>query len=149
MTGDSGSSAHLPATHLVADITFEGARRILDAVIARATEHGCAVSVAVVDVAGGTVALARMTGAPRFSAELAVTKARTAATFGRSTAAMEAVCAERPAFATGFLLHGEWYVGRGGHPVAVDGAVVGGVGVSGDSADHEDAWASEAAAILR
>ena len=132
----------------VPDVTGDGARAIVEHVIAAAGAAGRAVSVAVVDRAGVLVALQRMTPAPGFSAELAIAKARTAAAFGRSTVEMESVCEGRSAFTTGFLAQGAWYVGRGGHPLRFGGEIVGGVGVSGDAAEHEDHWAADAALVL-
>src|SRR5262245_15191700 len=138
----------LPLAAPRADVTYHGARRLVDFVIDAARAEGRAVTVAVVDTAGVLVVFERMDGAPRFSAELAPSKARTAMTFGRPTSAMEAMFADRPAFAASFVHQGGWYLGRGGFPVVVDGAVVGGVGVSGDEAEREESLARAAADSL-
>ena len=130
------------------DITYAGARRVVAFVTDAARSEGRGVSVAVVDTAGVLVAFERMDGAPRFSAQLAPSKARTAMTFDRPTSAMEALFTDRPAFATSFVGQGGWYVGRGGYPIVVDGAVVGGVGVSGDEAEREESLARDAADTL-
>lgn len=127
------------------DVSSEAARAMVAAVVAKAGESGRAVSVAVVDSAGTLVAFERMDGALRFSASLASEKARTSAAFGRPTAAMEELMTDRPGFAASFVHEGGWYLGRGGHPLLRDGRPVGGIGVSGDSAEHEDHWAREVA----
>ncbi|MYW04095.1 heme-binding protein [Streptomyces sp. SID3343] len=128
------------------DVSAEGARAVVRAVVEAATAAGCAVSVAVVDSAGVLVAFERMDGVLRFSADLAAAKARTSAAFGRPTASMEEVMRERPVFAQSFVQQGGWYLGRGGHPLSVDGRPAGGVGVSGDAAEVEDELARAAAA---
>jgi uncharacterized protein GlcG (DUF336 family) len=130
------------------DITHHGARLVVAYVTDAARAEGRGVTVAVVDTAGVLVAFERMDGAPRFSAGLAPEKARTAMTFGRPTSAMEEQFADRPAFASSFVHQGGWYLGRGGFPIVVDGAVVGGVGVSGDEAEREEGLARSAAASL-
>jgi len=142
------SEADPPLAAARPDVTLHGARRLVDHVTAAARSEGRAVTVAVVDTAGVLVAFERMDGAPRFSAGLATSKACTAMTFGRPTSAMESMFADRHAFASSFVHHGGWYLGRGGFPVVVDGAVVGGVGVSGDDAEREERLAADAAASL-
>lgn len=96
---------------------------------------------AVVDHAGELLAFERTDGAPAFSARFAISKAVTAAAFGRATGDMEELFEGRHAFAVGFLPQGPWFVARGGAPVLVDGECVGAVGISGNSAEHEDALA--------
>ncbi|WP_331767116.1 heme-binding protein [Embleya sp. NBC_00896] len=136
------SDGHLVAGH---DVGVAGARGIVGGVVDAASAAGRAVSVAVVDGAGVLVAFERMDGALRFSADLAAAKARTAAEFGRATAAMENVMRDRPVFAQSFVQQGSWYLGRGGYPLLVAGRPVGGVGVSGDAAELEDELAEAAA----
>ncbi|MCF2525789.1 GlcG/HbpS family heme-binding protein [Yinghuangia soli] len=126
------------------EVGSSAARAIVAGIVAKAVASGCAVSVAVVDSAGTLVAFERMDGALRFSADLAVAKARTSAQFGRTTAFMEGLMDERLAFAQSFTNHGGWYLGRGGHPLLRAGHPVGGIGVSGDAADYEDELAREA-----
>jgi uncharacterized protein GlcG (DUF336 family) len=122
-------------------ITSEAAAEL----VARAVAEGVPLSIAVVDPAGELLVFHRTDGAPAFSARFAIAKARTSAAFGRPTADMEAMFDGRPAFAAGFLPQGPWFVSRGGAPILVDGECVGAVGVSGNSAEHEDALARELA----
>jgi glc operon protein GlcG len=112
----------------------------------RAVERGAPVSVAVVDPSGELLAFQRMDGAPAFSARLAIAKARTAAAFGRPTADMETLFEGREGFAAGFLPLGPWFVSKGGAPIVVEGECVGAIGLSGNTAEHEDAVARELAA---
>jgi glc operon protein GlcG len=103
------------------------------------------VSIAVVDDAGTLVAFQRMTGAPRFSADFAIAKARTAAAFGTETSHLEDLYADRPVFAHSFVAQGGYFLGRGGVPVLVEGLVVGAIGVSGADAHGEEDVARTAA----
>jgi uncharacterized protein GlcG (DUF336 family) len=130
------------------DISHQAARRLVDDVIAGATAAGAAVTVAVVDNSGVLVAFERMDGAPRFSAQIAIAKAHTAATFGNATSSMEATFRERPVFANSFAQLGGWYFGRGGFPIVVGDDLVGGIGVSGERAEREEELASQAARSL-
>ena len=130
------------------ELGLGGARRIVSMVVGAAAAEGVALTVAVVDAAGTLVAFERMDGAPRFSAQLAIAKARTAGTFGNATSEMEATMRERAVFANTFANQGDWYFGRGGFPVRVAGELVGGVGVSGETAEREEELARRAAASL-
>ena len=130
------------------DITHNAARRLVDDVIAGAHAAQAAVTVAVVDNSGVLVAFDRLDGAPRFSAQIAIAKAQTAATFGNATSSMEELFRDRPVFANSFAHLGGWYFGRGGFPIVVDGAVVGGIGVSGERAEREEELAGRAARSL-
>jgi uncharacterized protein GlcG (DUF336 family) len=130
------------------DLSLEAARRLVQLVVANATEEGVGLTVAVVDAAGTLIAFERMDGAPRFSAKLAVVKARTAATFGNATSRLELTFRDRAVFAISFARQGDWYFGRGGFPIHVNGELVGGIGVSGETADREEEIARRAAVSL-
>ncbi|MCU1375771.1 MAG: hypothetical protein JWO68_3057 [Actinomycetia bacterium] len=122
-------------------VTSEAAAELVAKVVA----SGTPVSIAVVDPSGELLAFHRMDGAPAFSARLAIAKARTAAAFGRPTADMESLFEGRDWFGAGFLPLGPWFVSKGGAPILVDGECVGAVGLSGNTAEHEDAIARELA----
>jgi glc operon protein GlcG len=126
---------------LTGEVAADLVRAAVDA--ERATAR--AVSIAVVDEAGALLAFQRMTGAPRFSADFAIAKARTAAAFGTETSSLENLYADRPAFAHSFVAQGGYFLGRGGVPIMVEGVVVGAVGVSGADAHGEEDTARAAA----
>ena len=128
-------------------ITYGAASELIAAGVAEATEHRTPLSIVVVDPQGTLLAFARMDGAPAFSARLAIAKAMTSATFGRPSADMEPMIADRPGFAVGFLSQGGWFIARGGAPIIVDRETVGAVGVSGNTAEVEDDLARRLAAI--
>jgi len=127
------------------DLSLDAARRLVQQVVGAAAAESVALTVAVVDSAGTLIAFERMDGAPRFSAQLAAAKARTAATFGNPTSELEATFSDRAVFANSFASQGAWYFGRGGFPVC---ELVGGIGVSGEKAEREEELARRAAVSL-
>jgi glc operon protein GlcG len=126
-------------------LTGERAADLVRSIVENETASGRPVSVAVVDDAGGLLAFQRMTGAPRFSADFAIAKARTAAAFGTETSRLEELYADRPVFAHSFVAQGGYFLGRGGAPIMVEGQVTGAVGVSGAEAHGEEEIARAAA----
>jgi glc operon protein GlcG len=126
-------------------ITGEIAADVISSVVGAQGAAAVAVSIAIVDDAGALVAFHRMTGAPRFSADFAIAKARTAAAFGSDTSRLEELYADRPVFAHSFVAQGGYFLGRGGVPVLVEGEVVGAIGVSGADAHGEEDIAHDAA----
>jgi glc operon protein GlcG len=77
--------------------------------------------------------------------ELAPGKARTAALFRRPSGALEdAINGRRPAAlsARGFVLM------RGGIPISVNGRIVGAIGVSADTPEHDEVIADAGIAAL-
>ena len=127
----------------MASIDAQTAAGLINEAVARASADGAAVSVAVSDDTGCLVAFQRMSGAPRFSADFAIAKARTSATFSTPTSALEELYKDRPAFAHSFVAQGSYFLGRGGVPIYAAGAqgVIGAIGVSGATAHGEEALA--------
>ncbi|MCW2549075.1 MAG: hypothetical protein JWN96_3535 [Mycobacterium sp.] len=125
----------------MSSIEAVGAAMLVSATVDLAIADGVGVSVAVVDEAGSLVAFQRMQGAPRFSADFAVAKARTSAAFSVPTSNLEELYKDRPAFAHSFVAQGNYFLGRGGIPIFVDGTLVGAIGVSGATAHGEEALA--------
>ena len=119
-------------------IDAQAAAGLVTAAIAEAKARGIAISVAIVDDAGALVAFHRMSPAPRFSADFAVAKARTSATFSVPTSSLEELYKDRPAFAHSFVAQGNYFLGRGGVPIFRDGERVGAIGVSGADAHGEE-----------
>ncbi|MCD2443283.1 heme-binding protein [Agromyces sp. SYSU K20354] len=105
----------------------------------RAEELGVAVSIAVVDAGGHLIGFARMDGAEIAGPTLAVDKAFTAVAHRAPTSELGGLAVPGGVL---FGLHanggGRYVLFPGGMPLAVEGVVVGGVGVSGaDAADDE------------
>jgi glc operon protein GlcG len=114
---------------------------LVEDTVTRAEAEGVGVSVAVTDEVGALLAFRRLSGAPRFSADFAVAKARTSATFSTPTSALEELYKDRPAFAHSFVAQGNYFLGRGGVPIYAGGELVGAIGVSGATAHGEEALA--------
>ena len=127
----------------MSSIEAAAAATLVSDAVTRARVDDVAVSVAIVDEAGSLVAFHRMQGAPRFSADFAIAKARTSAAFSVPTSNLEELYKDRPAFAHSFVAQGGYFLGRGGVPIFAGGALVGAIGVSGDTAHGEEVLAIE------
>jgi len=127
-------------------LTLEAARTVAAAAEAKASAEGWPCVISVVDDAGSPIVLTRMDNAAvPAGVELAPGKARTAALFRRESGALEnAINGQRPAAITarGFTLM------RGGVPIVVNGQVVGAIGVSADTPDHDEQIAKAGIAAL-
>ena len=132
-----------------ASLTLAGARRVLDAALAHAAELGVAVNVSVCDVAGHEIAFARMDGAALLSADVARDKAYTVAAFlGIPTERWFSMIEQEPAVREGIVHRDRLVIFAGGVPVLADGATVGAVGVSGGTAEQDQAVAAAGAAAI-
>ncbi|MBL8288956.1 MAG: heme-binding protein [Rubrivivax sp.] len=128
-------------------LTLEDCRRIAAAAEANATQHGFAVSIAIVDDGGHLLWLQRLDGAPPISADIAPAKARTAAVGRRESKAYEDMINQgRAAFLSAPALQGML---EGGVPIVHEGQCLGAVGVSGvkSSEDAQVARAGIAAVV--
>ena len=105
-----------------------------------ADEAGIKVNIAVVDAGGNLAAFLRMPGAFLHSIEIAIDKAYTAASFGFPTSQWPAIFAEDEALRT--IAHRPRLVAFGGGvPIRQEGVLIGGIGVSGGSAEQDEACA--------
>ena len=125
------------------------ALRMIAAAHAEAEERSILVSAAVVDAGGNLVAFGRMDGAEIAGPVLAVDKAYTAVANRIATSELATLAAPGGEL---FGLHanggGRFVIFGGGVPIAIEGVVVGGVGVSGASAAEDEACALAALAVL-
>lgn len=125
------------------------ATRIVAAAHAEAARRSILVSAAVVDAGGHLVAFGRMDGAEIAGPVLAVDKAYTAVANRIATSELAGLAAPGGEL---FGLHanggGRFVIFGGGVPLAFDGAVAGGVGVSGASAYDDEACAIAGAAVI-
>jgi glc operon protein GlcG len=127
-------------------LTLEAARTMVRAAEAEATRNHWAGVVAVVDAGGWPILIERMDHAALIAGvELAPGKARSAALFKKPTEALEeAINGGRVAATTaGFLEM------KGGYPIVVDGEVIGAIGVSADTPDHDAQIAKAGLAALK
>ena len=116
-------------------VTLPVAKKIAAATIAECQKNGWNVAVAVVDTHGFLLYFERMENTQYASNDVAIGKARAAATFQRPTRAfVDAIAKAGPAT----LSLGAIYASPGGIPLMVDGKVVGAVGVSGVTGDQDE-----------
>jgi glc operon protein GlcG len=119
-------------------LTYAGARVAVDAAAVRAQALGVPVNIAVVDLAGGLLAFARLDGAPLLSGSIAQDKAYTVAAFnGVPTHAWFGLIEAEPALREGIVHRDRLVIFGGGVPVIVEGTLVGAVGVSGGTAEQD------------
>ncbi len=107
------------------------------AAVARAEALGIRINVAVTDASGTLAAFLRMPNAFLHSIDIAIDKAYTAASFGFPTSQWAQILAEDEALRIGMPHRPRLVVFGGGLPIAVDGQRLGGIGVSGGSAEQD------------
>ena len=133
-------------------LTSRGARVMMDAAIAKATEFGIAVTVAVVDDGGHLLVLERMEGGRFHTVHSATTKAAAAASNKRPTAPKGAQGQELDVLqALGLTLAGgpqNWTALEGGYPVMVANECIGAVGVAGGDGKQDKEIARAALAAV-
>jgi uncharacterized protein GlcG (DUF336 family) len=130
------------------ELDLELALQMSDAARASATEHGALVSVALVDAGGHLVAFTRMDGAEIAGPVLARDKAYTAVAHRCPTDELTDLVSPGAALAGMNSADGGRYIAFGGGlPLWSGDRVVGGVGVSGGTAEQDVAAARSALAL--
>ena len=136
------SALTLPAQNASAQLaekkvlTLAAAQKMVAAAQAEAERNHLAGVIAVVDDGGWPILLVRMDNAAYVaSVELAPGKARTAALFKKPSEALEdAINHGRIAAVTAR----DFIEMKGGPPITVDGQVIGGIGASFDTPEHDE-----------
>jgi uncharacterized protein GlcG (DUF336 family) len=128
------------------DLTLAAARTILDKALKTARDHGLKpMSVVVYDARGALKAVAAEDGTSLRRTEIAMGKANGALALGMGSRAIGKAAVERPHFIAGVthVVGGPALVPVAGGVLirAADGAVVGAVGVSGDTSDNDETCA--------
>lgn len=129
-------------------ISAEAAAEAIRAAEAKAAEIGVPMVIAVVDESGVLKAFSRMDGAPLLSVEIAQDKAYTAVAFGMPTHQWFEFIKDDPPLLHGIVKARRLIVFGGGYPLAVGGATVGGIGVSGGHYEQDMVVAQAGAAAL-
>jgi len=119
----------------MASVTREAANALIEAALKAGRELGFDAAVAVTDATGNLRAFQRADGAPFFTADVAVSKAWTAASCGIATHVWNDYLAD-PKLAPLANIQKLMTVG-GGLPLFDDGKLIGGIGVSGGSHDQD------------
>ena len=122
-------------------ITAQAASATCQAAIAHAESLGIRINVAVTDASGTLAAFLRMPNAFLHSIDIAVDKAYTAASFGFPTSQWPEVLAGDEALRLGLPLRPRLVVFGGGLPIVEGEQRIGGIGVSGGSAEQDEACA--------
>lgn len=127
-------------------LTLAKAQTIATAALGHARTRGFkALSIVVLDARGAVVAAASEDGTSLKRFEIALGKARGAVALGLGSRAIGQMAIERPHFFAGAVhaVGGEMVPVAGGVLIrAADGALIGAVGVSGDTSDNDEAAAS-------
>ena len=114
------------------------AKKIADRVEAELLKQGVPVAVTVIDTNGNVVLIHRMSGAPAFSLDLAERKAYTSALVGIRTADLVPLVQPGAELYPLLAVSGGRYSAMGGGvPLANEGQVIAGVGVSGGTTEQD------------
>jgi len=122
-------------------MSIDVARRILEASKQRARELRSPVSIAIVDAGGHLVLFERMMAPYGWATgSISIAKATTAVMFNQSTDAVAQWGSGIPGFASSMaaMYEGKFIMAAGGWPIKLNGATVGGIGVSGGNAPGRD-----------
>jgi uncharacterized protein GlcG (DUF336 family) len=130
----------------MASVTCEAANALIEAAMQAGRDIGFDAAVAVTDATGNLRAFQRADGAPFFTAEVAVSKAWTAASCGIATHVWNDYIAD-PKLAPLTNVQKLMAV-AGGLPLFHDGKLIGGIGVSGGSHEQDRQAASTALVSL-
>lgn len=128
----------MEATVSQSNITWQAAHNAAAAAVDKATALGLKINVALVDRAGLAMAFLRMNDAFIHSIAIAEDKAFTAASFGFPTRDWMQLMADDPALREGMVQRERLVIFGGGLPIMVDGQLVGGIGVSGGTAEEDE-----------
>ncbi|TVT48161.1 MAG: heme-binding protein [Denitromonas halophila] len=129
-------------------IGCDAAAQAASAAVAHARQLGLRINVAVADSGGNLAAFLRMPGAFVQSIDIAIDKAYTAAGFGFPTGDWMKAVGHDEGMKLGFSARPRLVVFGGGLPIRIDGALIGGVGVSGASEAQDEACARAALAVI-
>lgn len=129
-------------------ITSEAASTAVRAAVAQAEALGIRINVAVTDASGTLMAFLRMPGAFLHSIDIAIDKAYTAASFGFPTSRWGAVLGDDELLRLGLNQRPRLVLFGGGLPIVEAGARIGGIGVSGGSAEQDEQCAAAGLAAI-
>ena len=118
------------------------------AAVQAASDLGVSVNIALVDASGVLAAFVRMPGAPLHSIDIAIDKAYTSAGFGFATAQWAGILQGDEALRLGMPVRPRNVVFGGGLPLREGGVLIGGIGVSGGSAEEDEICARAALTAL-
>ena len=121
-------------------LTLDEANQVVGAAITKAKQMNVKVSVAVIDVGGNLIAMNRMDGAPPSTAIVSQGKARSSATFGRTSGEVQQRVQSGSAPTTTVIAAagGVFVPWQGAVPIWREDMLVGACGVSGAASDEDE-----------
>ena len=129
-------------------ISAEAAQKALEATVAHANQLGIQINVAITDRAGVLAGFLRMPGAFLHSIDIAIDKAYTSASFGFPTSQWMKILEGDEALKAGLPLRPRLVIFGGGLPIVHNGVRIGGIGVSGGSAEQDEECAKAGLAAI-
>ena len=129
-------------------VGVDNAKKAAAAALAEARKNNWTMAVAIVDPSGNLIYYEKMDNTQLGSAMVAVDKARSAALFKRPTKAFQDALAAGGAGMRVLGLQGVVPV-EGGIPLVMDNKIVGAIGVSGDSSEHDGQCAKAGSDTLK
>jgi glc operon protein GlcG len=117
-------------------ISLENAKKATAPALAEARKNNWNMAVAIVDPDGNLVYYEKMDNTQVGSSDVCISKARSAARFKRPTKAFQDALAAGGAGLRILRIEGAVPV-EGGIPLLMDGKIVGAIGVSGDTSEHD------------
>jgi uncharacterized protein GlcG (DUF336 family) len=138
------ASAQQPAPSYGPSVNLEQAKKAVEAAQAEAAKNGWKLAIAVVSIGGYLIHFARMDDTQLASNDIAIHKARAAATFRRPTKAFQDALQATPPNLVIMTLDGV-IASEGGIPLMANGKVIGAIGCSG-ALGSQDAQACKAGA---
>ncbi|MGN1122038.1 MAG: heme-binding protein [Eubacteriales bacterium] len=129
-------AAHAPLTHM----TLAAAKQLIGAVQGKAAEMGVKAVTAVCDAGGNLIAVERMDDAFIASIDIAVNKAFTVTALKMPTKELASLAAPGGSlYGIQFTNGGKIVIFGGGEPLVGAGTILGGLGVSGGTAEEDTA----------
>ena len=129
-------------------IGVETAKKVATLALVEARKNNWLMAAAVVDPSGVLVYYEKMDNTQIGSATVSIGKARSAALFKRPTKAFQDVVAAGGSGLRILSLENAVAI-EGGVPIIVNGQIIGAIGVSGDSSDHDGICAMAGAAAMK
>lgn len=129
-------------------ISLADAKKPAAAALAEAARNKWTMAVAIVDTGGNLVYYEKMDNTTLSSAQVAVDKARSATLYKRPTKVFQDALAAGGAGLRILDLRDAMAV-EGGVPLLADGKIIGAIGVSGDTSEHDNQCATAGAATLK
>ena len=129
-------------------VSVETAKKVAAAALTETRKNNWTMAVAVVDPSGNLVYYEKMDDTQLGSAKISINKARSAALFKRPTKAFQDALAGGGIGLRVLGLEGAVPV-EGGVPLIVDGKIIGAIGMSGDTSEHDAQCAKAGAEALQ